>query len=130
MKNFIDILTISRKNVRENPDFIALSAKDAIKDTLKGIIEEVEEVEDEVRENNEVYLTDELSDIVWDYARLLAVLEREKLITNAEGVFEHGFKKYTERLPAMLVGGDGLWNETKQKQKLELKKRHQEKYGE
>lgn len=129
MKNFIDILNIARQNVRENPGFVALSSEEAVKNCLEGIDDEVEEVKKEIRKENEVHLVDELSDIAWDYARLLAVLERDGYIADAKEVLNHGVKKYTERLPAMLAGGEELWDEIKQKQKEELKRNHEEKYG-
>lgn len=128
-KSFLDILEIARENVRNNPIITKQGSVKAAQEYLKGLMDEVREVEEEVKENNEVYLVDELSDIAWDYSVLLAVLENRGLISNAEDVLAHGHKKYTERTPAFMKGSEELWSEIKAKQKIQLKKRHIEKYG-
>ena len=96
---------------------------------VDGLLDEVEEVKKELKENNEVHLVDELSDIAWDYAVMLALLEQRGLITRAEDVLEHAHEKYTERAPAFLEGSQDLWEQIKQKQKIELAQKHKEKYG-
>jgi hypothetical protein len=129
MKTFLDILNIARENVKNNPGITKIDSVKAAHQYLDGLKDEVEEVKVEVKENNEVYLTDELSDIAWDYATLLSVLEDRGLIGNAEDVLAHGFQKYTERLPSAAESTVDSWNEIKEKQKIELKKKHAEKYG-
>lgn len=94
---------------------------------LNWIREELEEVEKEIKENNNVYLEDELWDVFWDYLCLLHSLENEWKITNAEKVFERCYKKFGER-----VGYDWdwlhNWQEVKDKQKQELKLEHNKLY--
>ena len=132
-KTFIDILNIAREKVRKDPYEINMSTEDAIDNCLQGIRDEVDEVKEEVRKDNEVYLVDEVGDISWDYARLLAFLEERGLIKDAEEVFEHGFNKYEERSLANINNKESdpwvPWNKVKEKQKKELKKKHEEKYG-
>jgi NTP pyrophosphatase (non-canonical NTP hydrolase) len=126
---FKDILNIARENVRSNQGILALNMHDAAERSIKGLFDEVQEVRAEIKEGNEVYLVDELSDIAWDYANLLAVLEVRGLIPSIEAVLAHGAQKYTERAPAFRIASSELWDEIKQKQKAELKRRHEEKYG-
>lgn len=128
-KNFIDILNIARWNVRENKVIKSEDAETAAKIFLHGLMDEVAEVEVEIKENNSIRLADELSDIAWDFAVLMALMEDRGLIDDAEDVIDHGFQKYTERSPAMKEASIEMWNEIKAGQKEELAKRHQEKYG-
>ncbi len=94
---------------------------------LDWIKDEVEEVKAELRENNTVYLEDELGDIFWNYLCLLHSLEDEWKITSLDKVFERCYKKFSER-----VWYDGDWNkdwdEVKKIQKEELKKEHNKFY--
>jgi NTP pyrophosphatase (non-canonical NTP hydrolase) len=128
-KGFLEILEIARDNIRQNPSLAGRTTKDLSEEYLKGLIDEVEEVSVEVKENNAVFLADELSDIAWDYACVLALLEDGGYIESAEGVLAHGFKKYSQRAPAFLDVTEEPWNIVKAKQKEELKQRHEEKYG-
>lgn len=128
-KGFLDILNIARENVRKNPDVVNADTHTIIQRYLSGIEAEVAEVRREAREGNEVYLTDELSDIAWDYAVLLALCEVHGYISGAEDVLVHGVEKYTQRTPAFLQGDAVLWEEIKLKQKETLAKRHSDKYG-
>lgn len=128
-KNFLDILEIARENVQNNPNVTNGNTIDAAKKYLHGLIDEAEEVEPEIKKNNEIHLIDELGDIAWDYANLLALLERRGFISDVDEVLNHAHKKYTERTPAFLAGSEELWNKIKTGQKEELKKRHNEKYG-
>ena len=89
---------------------------------------ELAEVEDEIREKNSVYLEDELWDLFWDFICLLNSLEQDGLISK-ERVFERCFKKYIERLWKSPLFEAVNWQETKKKQKEELRKEHNEKYN-
>ena len=129
MEKFLEILEIARENVRKNPSLQDRPVEEVALQYLKGLNDEVDEVFAEVKESNEVHLTDELSDIAWDYAVVLALLEYQGYIKSAEAVIEHGAKKYSERAPAFLEASEDLWDSVKAKQKTELKQRHQEKYG-
>lgn len=127
-KSFLDILAIARENVRKNPSIVGESTVTVCQRYIDGLRDEVAEVADEIKENNAVYLEDELSDIAWDYATLIALAEYRGLIPSAEGVLEHGFQKYSERTPAFLLGNQDLWNEIKAKQKETLNQRHKVMY--
>jgi NTP pyrophosphatase (non-canonical NTP hydrolase) len=130
MKGFLEILNIAKRKVHESPSFRALPSEEAIQSCLRGIEDEVKEVEEEIRRDNKVYLEDELGDILWDYARLLAVLERDGFITSTGEVFAHGSQKFKERLPGILSKDEELWDQIKRKQKEDLKSRHEKEYGE
>lgn len=129
MRGFMDMLELARENVRNNPSVINNSTEDVYHRYLQGLKDEAEEVTAEVKEDNSVYLTDELSDIAWDYAMILALLESRGYILNAEEVLAHGFKKYHERTPALRESSSERWEAIKKTQKEDLKKRHEEKYG-
>ncbi len=89
---------------------------------IKGILDEVEEVREELKEDNYVYLEDELGDIFWDYACLLESLEREWKI-NKSRVFERCYEKFSERLNPD-GSNNGEWNDVKKNQKEKLKEEH------
>lgn len=127
--HFLKILEIARENVRKNPSIVKVPTAEICERYLEGLMDEVTEVRAEIREHNEVHLTDELSDIAWDYAVVLALAEYRGLIENAELVLAHGAEKYGERAPAFLESSEDMWNAVKAKQKADLKARHQEKYG-
>jgi NTP pyrophosphatase (non-canonical NTP hydrolase) len=129
MSEFAKIVAIARENVRNNPDLIQADPHAAIMRYLEGLQDEVAEVRSEVREQNEVYLTDELSDIAWDYAVLLALCEKHGYTPSAEQVLEHGSRKYTERAEAFSKGDGLLWKDIKEKQKAVLATLHAEKYS-
>lgn len=128
-KEFTDILAIARENVERNPNNTSVDTETLVRKYLDGLADEILEVRDEVKEKNDVHLIDELSDIAWNYAALLMALENRGLIPSAEAVLTHAHAKYTERTPAFLIGSMDLWNDIKAKQKLALRHRHQEKYG-
>lgn len=128
-KGFLEILEIARDNIRHNPSLANRSGVDVGLQYLSGLKDEVEEVVVEVKENNAVYLEDELSDIAWDYACVLASLEQKGLIKSAEAVLAHGLEKYSERAPAFLEASEDHWETVKKIQKEVLKKRHEELYG-
>ena len=130
MKNFAQLIALARRNATENEWVTNMSTEEAVQQYLNGLHDEVVEVQAEARENNSVHLEDELSDIAWDYAALLAICEDRGLITSAESVFAHASKKYSERQPAFLAADHDLWKGIKDTQKAELKKRHKERYGE
>ncbi len=129
MEKFRDILNIARENIRNNPSLQGRPVDEVALQYIAGLKDEVEEVKDEIKEQNNVYLEDELSDIAWDYACVLAQLEKAGYIDSTEAVIAHGFTKYSERAPAFLESSEEMWDAIKTKQKAELKKRHEELYG-
>ncbi len=129
MKDFSDILAIARYNVTNNPSITSKETEAVSERYLNGLLDEVSEVKAEVKRDNEIYLKDELSDIVWDFSVLIALLESRGYLEEAESVFEQAYLKYSERSPALLEVDDVLWEEIKIRQKERLAKQHQEKYG-
>ncbi len=129
MEKFRNILDIARENIKKNPSLQDRPAGEVALQYLDGLTDELEEVRAEIKENNRVYLEDELSDIAWDYACLLARLEQAGHIESAESVIEHGFNKYSQRAPAFLEATEEMWDTIKTKQKADLQHRHKEKYG-
>jgi NTP pyrophosphatase (non-canonical NTP hydrolase) len=129
MEKFRDILDIARENIRKNPSLKGRPSEDVALQYLAGLKDEVEEVHDEIKEHNKVHLEDELSDIAWDYACVLAQLEQAGYIDSAEAVIAHGLSKYSQRAPACLEPSEDMWDTIKAKQKTELKQRHEELYG-
>lgn len=129
MEKFRDILNIARENIRKNPSLQDRPAEEVALQYLAGLKDEVEEVRAEIKEYNRVHLEDELSDIAWDYACVLAQLEHAGYIDSAEAVIVHGLSKYGERAPAFLESTEEAWGVVKAKQKEELKNRHNELYG-
>lgn len=95
----------------------------------KAIFEEMEEVQDEVKKENSVYLEDELWDVFWCYCCFLQSLEKEWYITSVEKVFERSYNKFNWRINHMKKNPYQLaWKEIKDIQKKERKKEHEEKY--
>ncbi len=129
MEKFRDILNIARENIQHNPSLQDRDREEVALQYLEGLKDEVEEVRDEIKENNRIHLEDELSDIAWDYACVLAELEQAGYIDSAEAVIKHGLEKYSERAPAFLEPSEEAWDAVKAKQKTQLKQRHEELYG-
>lgn len=94
---------------------------------LDWIREELEEVQEEIKEENSVYLEDELGDVFWDYLCLLHSLENEWKISSVEKVFERCYKKFGERVGYNWDWWNN-WQEIKDKQKLELRLEHNKLY--
>jgi len=95
----------------------------------KWLIWEVEEAFDEIKENNSVYLEDELWDIFWTYIVLLQGLQKKWYITSVEKVFERSFNKFSERLDYVVKNNyDWAWKEIKDIQKNKIKKEHEKNF--
>jgi NTP pyrophosphatase (non-canonical NTP hydrolase) len=98
---------------------------------IDWINDELQEVKEELKPNNFVYLEDELWDIFRDYMCLLSSLEEEWLISSQEKVFERCHKKFSERIWAVrksILWKDDIWEKIKEKQNLEKLEEHKEKY--
>lgn len=90
------------------------------------IRDELDEVSQEIKQNNSVYLEDELWDIFWDYINLLYCLEKQWMIDKQE-VFKRCMNKFWERVDALEAWIS--WNEIKSKQKMTLKQEHNSRYN-
>ncbi len=89
---------------------------------IKWMIDEIEEVKEELKENNHVYLEDELWDIFWDYMCFLESLEQEWKI-NKSRVFDRCYAKFSGRLNPD-GSNNGEWSTVKKIQKEKLKEEH------
>ncbi len=127
-KSIESILSLARENVSQNPGMQGKSGADAAVKYLNGLLDEVQEVTDELKPDNAVYLQDELSDIMWDYSVLLALCEAHGWIDSVDEVFAQGVRKYTERAPAFLEYNNDKWNAIKLKQKADLAQEHSKRY--
>jgi NTP pyrophosphatase (non-canonical NTP hydrolase) len=127
MENIVKIMNLSKKRINHLHNIDNCWWYEWYNTYLKEIINEIEETKEEIKEKNSVYLEDELWDIFWCYICLLNSLEQDKLI-NKEDVFKRCFNKFSERLWNSPRFESINWQETKKKQKEELKKEHLEKY--
>lgn len=90
---------------------------------IDWIKDELQEVEDEIKENNSVYLEDELWDLFWDYLCLLHSLENEWKISSVEKVFERSYEKFSERIWVNWTEWQN-WDKIKKAQKQKREKEH------
>lgn len=95
---------------------------------FKQILLEIKEAKDEKKDNNSVYLEDELWDVLWDYLCLLNWLKDEWKITSVKKVFERSYKKFSWRVNERDWENNGIWEEVKKEQKEELKREHESMY--
>ena len=68
---------------------------------LEAVKDELSEVEKEIKENNTVYLEDELGDVLWCYFCFTYSLHKKGYISDPEKIFKRAYKKYNERLEAV-----------------------------
>lgn len=95
----------------------------------QGVIWEMQEAIDEIKQNNSVYLEDELGDVFWTYISLMKSLEKQWYIESVENVFNRCDKKFGERIWYVRENTyEWAWEEIKKKQKIERKNEHEEKY--
>lgn len=115
--------------------FIFEKENDCYKDYLSylnWIKDEVEEVKAEIKENNSVYLEDEIWDIFWNLLSFIKRLKSEGKIDSLENILTRAEKKYFERIEAISKWNpeekSQNWQKIKKIQKEELEKEHKEKY--
>jgi len=113
--NFKELLELAGK--KKNLDKDDTWSEGAIT-YFKEIQNEIQESLVEYKAGKQVYLEDELGDILWDYLNLLTNLESENKI-NLEKVFIRANKKYQERISGLNY--NSTWSEVKKKQKEELR---------
>jgi len=100
---------------------------------LEWLINEVQEVSDELKMNNQVYLQDELWDIFWNYMNFLTLLESQWYISDINTVLQQSFKKFSERTHAVVdkkdkLSSDLARNEVKNTQKEILEQQNNKLY--
>lgn len=88
--------------------------------------EEIEEAENEIKLNNQIYLADELADVLRDYINVLVTLEEHGYIDSVEQVVDACHTKYEERITDKFNGIDRAI--TKQRQKQQLQQKHDDTY--
>ena len=96
---------------------------------LEGLINEVQEVSDELKPNNKVYLQDELWDIFWNYMNFLTLLESQWYISDINTIFQKSFEKFQERTLAVIdktdkKSSDDARDKIKKIQKERLTQQH------
>ena len=88
---------------------------------------EIEEVEEEIKNKKYIYLEDELGDVFWDYCCLLESLEQEWKIVKSR-VFDRCYQKFSERIGENADAGHN-WDEVKVFQKERLQKEQEAYYS-
>lgn len=99
---------------------------------FESIYGEITEAQKENKEKNNVYLEDELWDMLWCQLMLLQSLKQEWKITSIDAVLERAYNKFSERVWVDGTRGtsnQGEWKKIKKWQKQRLKKEHENKYG-
>ena len=98
-----------------------------------GLKDEIDEVEVEIKDNNQVYLEDELGDVLYTYLNLLVWLKEEWKISSIKNIISRSEKKFWERINAIEKIADNArlqtWKEIKNKQKKENKEEHMKLYS-
>jgi len=131
MKNIKKLIKLAdeRVDVHIELDKKTWIANHSIDVYKKWLIWEIEEAFEEIKENNSVYLEDELWDIFWTYITLLQGLQKRWYIKSVEKVFERSFDKFNGRLDYVIKNNyENSWKEIKDIQKIKRKKEHEEKY--
>lgn len=129
MENLRKLFDIAAENVAKNPTITGRDTGEVARKYLSGLADEVAEVEVELKPDNVVRLQDELSDIMWDYKVLLAICAERGWIDSVDDVYQHAYEKYVERAPAFLESDNEMWTAIKNKQKSEIARKHEERYG-
>lgn len=70
---------------------------------MQGMIDEVTEVQDELKSDNHIYLEDELGDMLWDYMNLLYTCQQDGKIRSRQDVFQRSMAKYSERVTDIIA---------------------------
>lgn len=86
-------------------------------ESFDWLIEEIDEAKEEYKLNKQVYLEDELCDIVWTVLRITELLDKKWSI-DKNRIFDRVIKKYTGRVYGLQEWK--LWDDIKKEQKKEL----------
>ena len=128
--SFKKLLTLSDRNIKENP---FSTRKNLPLSYMKEIVGEIEEVKNEYKNNNSIYLEDELGDVLWDYLMVLQSLKKDGYIDSIDKVFDRAVEKYSERMEILDLDdrkdAGALWSKIKRGQKKILRDRHYKKYN-
>jgi len=115
LSNFEKLILLSKEKEKFDKKHIWSEGSKTFTEELK---KEIEEVIVEYNNEKQIYLEDELGDVLWDYLNLLVNLEVENKI-DLKRVFTRANKKFSQRVSG--INYNSNWNEIKKKQKEELK---------
>jgi len=115
LSNFEKLILLSKEKEKFDKKHIWSEGSKTFIEELK---KEIEEVIVEYNNEKQIYLEDELGDVLWDYLNLLVNLEVENKI-DFKRVFTRANKKFSQRVSG--INYNSNWNEIKKKQKEELK---------
>jgi len=90
-----------------------------INESFDWLIDEVEEAKEEFRDNKQVYLEDEICDIIWTILRISKLLDAQWVI-DSDRIFDRVIKKYSQRVYWLQEWKK--WDDIKKVQKIELLK--------
>lgn len=89
----------------------------SVMSALDWLIDEIDEVKEEYIEKKQVYLEDELCDVIWSIFRMIEIMDRENSVDKTR-IFDRVIKKYSERIK--WLENWKQWNDIKKIQKAEL----------
>ena len=104
------------------------------KHRLQGLLNEVQEVDEELKLQNQIYLEDELWDIFWNYMNFLTLLETQWYISDTQTILQKSYDKFHERTSAVIdktdkSSSDLARDEVKKIQKERLEDQHNKLYN-
>ena len=104
------------------------------KNRLQGLLNEVQEVDEELKLQNQIYLEDELWDIFWNYMNFLTLLETQWYISDTQTILQKSYDKFHERTSAVIdktdkSSSDLARDEVKKIQKERLEDQHNKLYN-
>lgn len=89
----------------------------SVMSALDWLIDEIDEAKEEYIEKKQVYLEDELCDVIWSIFRMIEIMDRENSVDKTR-IFDRVIKKYSERIN--WLENWKQWNDIKKVQKAEL----------
>lgn len=90
---------------------------------LAEMKKEIDEVLEELPKSRQLYLEEELGDVLWDYLNVLVALQQEQGI-EFDKVIERACRKYEQRVSGVVSGES--WSSVKARQKVELAREQSE----
>ena len=96
---------------------------------MEEIIDEVREVKEEIKENNHIYIDDELADILWGWLMLVKKTNNKNLSSDIETVTQKALIKYSQRVNSLRgdIKDNRRWKDVKELQKRRLEEEHRSK---
>ncbi|MCT4617018.1 MAG: hypothetical protein N4A38_02290 [Candidatus Gracilibacteria bacterium] len=120
------------KLAKENNDKNVFRGMDA-RDYFECFDSELKEAKQELKDNNVIYLEDELGDLLWIFMNLLIKFEKDGLIVSGESLLNRVYEKFLQRINEVDNKNEeekyAAWDKIKSKQKQELLAEHNKKYN-